>query len=72
MTIADLFPDQDYHFYMRFERAAIGDFIGKIQHGGIPLGHSDGGRVPAVQVPRQTRRPALLARVPAATTAAAP
>jgi hypothetical protein len=28
MTIADLFPDQDYHFYMRFERGTIGDFFG--------------------------------------------
>jgi len=28
MTIADLFPDQDYRFYMRFERATIEEFFG--------------------------------------------
>jgi len=29
MTIADLFPDQDYRFYMRFERAPVGEFFGR-------------------------------------------
>src|SRR6266404_8715839 len=29
MTISDLFPDQDYRFYMRFERAPVGEFFGR-------------------------------------------
>src|SRR6267378_566767 len=27
MTLLDLFPDDDYRFQMRFERAAAGDFF---------------------------------------------